>query len=437
MKHRLVLERWILLLGACLLAHAGLAQNFPGIQYSAPVELAQGVVFYSGVSTSPRWQVRVIEVDMTEKNVNLVPVRALPGVLERTSTLAARAHAVAAVNGGYFGANPAQSYSHLQIDGVVRDRTVASRPARSVFGVSANHQEAMAITRLNSLGEEVAPFHPQWHRVIDAIGAGPRLMSNGAVDVRHVEEEFDAASGIDATGRQPRTAIGFNATTARAWLVTVDGRQSTWSVGMTLDELARLLQDLGAREAMNFDGGGSTTCWTSTAGVANRPSDAGNTERSVINALAVVPSFVIDNTDMEFSRTGTWSTSANAGFYNTNSLFAATGTAQHTATWRPGLARAGLYEVSAWWVASGNRSATADFVVHHRNGSTAAPMNQKLDGSRWNVLGRFEFDPGTAGHVTLTSTGASGEFVSADAVKFVLIEPRTPTPPTREGWVVR
>ncbi|MGQ0701632.1 MAG: phosphodiester glycosidase family protein [Gemmatimonadales bacterium] len=75
--------------------------------------------------------------------------------------------------------------------------------------------------------------------------------------------------------------------------MVVDGRQLPYSDGMTLRELAELLRGLGAREAINLDGGGSSTLVYAdpdSAGqlrVANRPSDATG-ERPVGNALAVV-----------------------------------------------------------------------------------------------------------------------------------------------------
>ncbi|MCK7477320.1 MAG: phosphodiester glycosidase family protein [Candidatus Moduliflexus flocculans] len=61
-----------------------------------------------------------------------------------------------------------------------------------------------------------------------------------------------------AEARHPRTAVGVRAD-GRILLVTVDGRQPERSVGMTIAELAALLLELGAVEAINMDGGGSTT----------------------------------------------------------------------------------------------------------------------------------------------------------------------------------
>ena len=83
--------------------------------------------------------------------------------------------------------------------------------------------------------------------------------------------------------RHPRTAIGWN--DSYFYLVTVDGRQPHLSVGMTLNELARYLVSLGCREAMNLDGGGSTTMWVGGS-VVNRPSDG--EERAVANALILL-----------------------------------------------------------------------------------------------------------------------------------------------------
>jgi hypothetical protein len=108
----------------------------------------------------------------------------------------------------------------------------------------------------------------------DVIGAGPKLVIGGKAAV--VSEGF-----AHERVRHPRTAI---ARTRRGTvlLVTVDGRQAT-SVGMTLDELALELVSLGAEEAMNLDGGGSTTMWAAGR-IRNSPSDRTG-ERAVGDAL--------------------------------------------------------------------------------------------------------------------------------------------------------
>lgn len=68
-------------------------------------------------------------------------------------------------------------------------------------------------------------------------------------------------------------------------IVTVNGRQPGVSVGMTLEELAELMIELGAVDAMNLDGGGSTTMVIRDR-VLNIPSDG--TERPVSNAIVII-----------------------------------------------------------------------------------------------------------------------------------------------------
>lgn len=87
----------------------------------------------------------------------------------------------------------------------------------------------------------------------------------------------------------PRTAVGFDADTGKVMLLVVDGRQEH-SRGYTLLELARLMKQLGAEEALNLDGGGSSTMVTKRPSgrtrVANRPSDG--QERTVPNGLQLL-----------------------------------------------------------------------------------------------------------------------------------------------------
>ena len=78
-----------------------------------------------------------------------------------------------------------------------------------------------------------------------------------------------------------RTAVGVG-TEGQVMMVTVDGRTAAGD-GMTTTELAELMRDLGASEAMNLDGGGSTTmsisdCWIND--VVNHPSDNGSADHN-------------------------------------------------------------------------------------------------------------------------------------------------------------
>ena len=118
-----------------------------------------------------------------------------------------------------------------------------------------------------------------WQGVPQVIGAGPMLVKNGQVKVTADEEEFPADI---ARGRAPRTGAAIMVN-GHYLLGIVDGRQ-TFSIGCTLAEWAELLKKFGAREAINFDGGGSTEM-VLNGHVVNSPSD-GN-ERPVGSALIV------------------------------------------------------------------------------------------------------------------------------------------------------
>lgn len=120
-------------------------------------------------------------------------------------------------------------------------------------------------------------LQPDWATVSDAIGGGPVLVRDGA-PVYQANEAFTTSQ---LAPRAPRSAIGQRAD-GSILLVTTDGRQPGYSVGMTNFELALALVRLGAVRGMALDGGGSSTL-AFEGTLLNRP--AGASERAVSNAL--------------------------------------------------------------------------------------------------------------------------------------------------------
>jgi hypothetical protein len=123
--------------------------------------------------------------------------------------------------------------------------------------------------------------------VREAVGGHPMLVRDG-----RVLTDVDSAGNAGFRGVNPRTAVGLADGGRRLFLVTVDGRQPGFSVGISLRDLAELMRELGATDALNLDGGGSTTLVVAdsmggTLRIANRPSDATG-PRAVGNALGVV-----------------------------------------------------------------------------------------------------------------------------------------------------
>ena len=130
----------------------------------------------------------------------------------------------------------------------------------------------------------LAPFHP-----LTAVGGFGVLLRDGGIPAA-----LDSTGAESFRGRHPRTAVGWSADQRRLVLAVVDGRQPGYSAGMTLRELAATMRDLGATEALNLDGGGSSAMaiavrdarGATSVRVVNRPSDKEG-ERPVANVLAV------------------------------------------------------------------------------------------------------------------------------------------------------
>ncbi|WP_371372213.1 phosphodiester glycosidase family protein [Sporomusa aerivorans] len=152
--------------------------------------------------------------------------------------------------------------------------------------LSAHGEEAKVLSCLQ-VGDAVKinqTVGPVWDKTLYALGAGPTLVKNGSVFLTTKLEEFPPDIAV---GRAPRTAVGLKAD-GNILAVVVDGRQEH-SIGMSLLELALFMQELGATDAMNLDGGGSSEM-VIKGKVVNKPSDG--RERRVGDALTIISSRV-------------------------------------------------------------------------------------------------------------------------------------------------
>ena len=147
----------------------------------------------------------------------------------------------------------------------VRERFLLAARARGRFDVTVH----------------VLPIHP-----LESVGGFPILVRDSS-----------EVAGLDSAGaptfapvRHPRTIVGVAAGGRRLLLITIDGRQAGYSAGTTNRESARVALELGATEAINLDGGGSTAMVVARGEgrfeVVNKPSDPQG-ERAVGNALVV------------------------------------------------------------------------------------------------------------------------------------------------------
>jgi hypothetical protein len=174
------------------------------------------------------------------------------------------------------GAISAQSGSPIPSNGAVLSAYGAGARLQEVQAMRDGDTISVLLSTLPRLSAGVAPSL--------IIGGRPRILRDG-VNVAGDAATVEGTISRNAEARHPRTAVGFSRDSSTLFILAVDGR-STRSVGVTLVELAELLRRLGAWQAMNFDGGGSTTMVVGGA-VVNVPSDTTG-ERAVGNALMVV-----------------------------------------------------------------------------------------------------------------------------------------------------
>ncbi len=123
---------------------------------------------------------------------------------------------------------------------------------------------------------QVAPAPAEWGQFPQILGAGPRLLRAGQIEVTDVAENFRP----DVVWRGPRTAVGIDRA-GDIVIVVVDGRQAH-SVGLRLPDLARQMQALGVVDALSFDGGSSAVLVIKDQ-IINKPSQG--KEVYVANAL--------------------------------------------------------------------------------------------------------------------------------------------------------
>jgi hypothetical protein len=184
-----------------------------------------------------------------------------------------------AVNADFFNADGTTVGSE-----VVRGRVTAAVAARPAIAWKAGTVPWMGSTQISAdtllAGWPIPPGTGDGRT--ELVGGFPDMLDKGA----RVGDLEVTARPTFAPVRHPRTAVGYDEATRKLWLIEVDGRQLPYSDGMTLPELASLMEALGIDEGLNLDGGGSSVMVVQGT-ARNRPSDAAG-ERAVVNALALV-----------------------------------------------------------------------------------------------------------------------------------------------------
>lgn len=188
--------------------------------------------------------------------------------LATVSDQAKKHQALAAVNGSYFDMDLYNPICYLRIDSVEaglntpgRDDTVNRKYYQYGTLALRNGRPLIIQTDSNRFWERSLPYR-------DIMTAGPLLIHNRRFLPMRDDRTF-------VTRRHNRTAIGIRSD-GTILIITADGRFRNESEGLSLPELQKVMRWLGCYEALNLDGGGSTTMYTAgypNNGIVNHPSD--------------------------------------------------------------------------------------------------------------------------------------------------------------------
>ena len=193
--------------------------------------------------------------------------------VETTDVAGKALGAVAAVNGSFFDMSRGNSVCYLRVNGEVCDTTSGASPHFN--GALVIDDGCVSLLRWS---KDVERSFAELMPASDALVSGPMLVEEGCYSA------IPVAGGSFSATHHPRTGIAVRAD-GTVILVTVDGRWPGFAGGMSLPCFAHLLKSIGAVDALNLDGGGSTTAWVNRpdGGVVNRPS--GGSLRCVANIV--------------------------------------------------------------------------------------------------------------------------------------------------------
>jgi len=290
-------------LGALLLLSACASVDIPAspraaFSRSASSTLSEGVTYWSETRENPLRQVyHVVQLDLADPKVELFVSPPNDGAgqyhARTTSEFVTASGALLAVNASYFvpfkagtpGGDDFVPHAGQHVDPVGKV-IVAGREVAPPDDPEVDPRVNAILCIHPSFVEIRSGATCRWD-VVDAVAAGPVLLVDGA------EQSFQHAGPKYARDRHPRTAFGVSADGRTGWLVVVDGRQTVISEGATLTELTAFFRDLGAADAINLDGGGSTTLAVDDGfgrpRVLNSPIHTGvpGRERPVANQIGV------------------------------------------------------------------------------------------------------------------------------------------------------
>lgn len=137
---------------------------------------------------------------------------------------------------------------------------------------------------------------------------------------------------------------------------------------------------------------------------------------------------VVDNRDARFVNSSWEAGDFSSDKYGPDYHYHSSGDGSSFALFAPKLPVDGLYEIYEWHPEGENRTSRAEIIINHREGSSQVYIDQKKDGGKWNLLGRFFMKKDESHNVRITDNfpSAGSYVVMADAFKFVCVAASEP-----------
>ena len=197
-----------------------------------------------------------------------------------TSLISKEHQALASINGSFYNMKEGFSVCYLGKGKEVIDTTETQLFVRCTGAVYVHKKK----TRILPWNKEIETKYKQKKGA--TLASGPLLIQDGKDVWNDENDSFNKT-------KHPRSAI-FTTKDKKTVFITVDGRRKGNATGVSIAELTHLIRILGGYDALNLDGGGSTTLWMEGApenGVLNSPSDNGKFdhkgERKIPNIIYV------------------------------------------------------------------------------------------------------------------------------------------------------
>ena len=238
---------------------------------------------YDAQYLGERRTINILEVDLSNNEFEL-DIAINREKLQKTSKMAEEAGAIIAINGSFFDPEKGGAVCYLKKEG---DLINLSKPdPEELLFLEMLDEGALVIDENGEFSIQEKPklnweSLKAYHTILSS---GPLLLKDGII----LEQE-DIPFMKDS---HARSSVGTSR--GKLFFVAVDGYREQ-AVGVSMNDLAVLMQTLGCMDALNLDGGGSTTLWSkySISKILNFPSDNKlldhEGERAVANAILVIP----------------------------------------------------------------------------------------------------------------------------------------------------